>query len=91
MARYSCQEIRRRLDAYVDGELADAEARAVEEHLAACERCAEQLAFERALLDGLKRRLRDADVPPGLRGKIRDALDRERPEESEATESRSEG
>ncbi|HKK28633.1 MAG TPA: zf-HC2 domain-containing protein [Gemmatimonadota bacterium] len=91
MARYSCQEIRRRLDAYVDGELAEAETHAVEKHLSACERCAEHLAFERALLDGLKRRIREAGLPPGLRTRIRDALERDRPEESEATESRSEG
>ncbi|HKK26589.1 MAG TPA: zf-HC2 domain-containing protein [Gemmatimonadota bacterium] len=91
MDRRSCTQIRQRLDSYVDGELVEAEARAVEEHLAACGLCAERLAFERALLDGLKQRIREAYVPPGLRSRIRDALERGRAERSEATESRFEG
>ncbi len=91
MADYSCEEVRRRLDAYVDGELSDEETRSVEEHLAACERCAEVLGFERALLDGLKKRIRETDLPPGLRERIGTALERDRAEKTDPTASRSDG
>lgn len=90
MAGYSCEETHRRLDSYVDGELSAEEARAVEAHLASCDRCAEVLAFERTLLNGLKERIRTTDVPPGLRRRIESALDPGREEPADATESRSE-
>ncbi|MDP2480483.1 MAG: anti-sigma factor [Candidatus Palauibacterales bacterium] len=91
MAGYSCGEARRRLDAYVDGELSEEEARGVEGHLADCERCAEVLRFERTLLDGLKERIRETDVPPGLRERIESALERDHEAPADATETRSEG
>ena len=91
MADYSCEEARRRLDAYVDGELPGEEARAVERHVAGCDRCAEVLGFERTLLEGLKKRIRETDVPAGLRDRIESALDPSPEEPVDATESRSEG
>lgn len=91
MADYSCEEARRRLDAYVDGALPGEEERAVERHLAGCDRCAELLGFERTLLEGLKKRIRQTDVPPGLRERIESALDPSPEESPDVTESRSEG
>lgn len=95
MAVYSCEVLRDRLDAYVDGELSEAETRAVQGHLAACPRCAGPVAFERALHIGLKRRLRDARVPPGLWRRVRSALEHrtagDGAPQDEATQARSEG
>ena len=91
MAGYSCEDVRRRVDSYVDGELSPEEARGVEEHLASCDRCAEFLEFERTLLDGLKERIRETDVPPGLRERIESALKAGRAKAADVTESRSEG
>lgn len=91
MAGYSCEDVRRRLDAYVDGELSAGEARAVELHLAACDRCAGVLGFEKTLLDGLKERIRESGVPAGLRERIESALNSDREEPADVTETRSEG
>jgi anti-sigma factor (TIGR02949 family) len=91
MADYSCEETRRQLDSYVDGELSGEEARGVEKHLASCDRCREVLGFERGLLDGLKKRIQETDVPPGLRERIESALEPGREETADATETHSEG
>lgn len=77
--RYTCEQVFRRLDDYVDRELAPAEIERVEEHLATCAECASEVRFERSLLKGLKDKLRHIDVPPSavqrveavLKGRLR--------------------
>lgn len=70
MDRYSCVEVLRRLDDYVDRALTGAEIRRVEEHLAECLACASAARFERSLLDGIRVRLRRIAVPDQLRSSI---------------------
>lgn len=69
-ARFSCDEVLRRLDDFVDRALQAEELRRVEEHLADCLACAEACRFEQALIAGIRARLRRIAVPPGLREAI---------------------
>lgn len=74
--RFSCEEIFRRLDDYIDRELSDDEVRKVEEHLSACAECAGEYRFEASLIEELKAKLRRIAVPPTLFKTISAAIDR---------------
>jgi anti-sigma factor (TIGR02949 family) len=71
---YSCDEVLRRLDDFVDRALSEAEIRRVEDHLAECVGCATAARFERALIDGIRARLRRIAVPAELRRAIHTRL-----------------
>lgn len=60
---YSCEEVFRRLDDYVDRELSPDEIDRVEEHLATCAECAGEARFESELVRELKAKLGRLRVP----------------------------
>jgi|SRR6185437_7284092 anti-sigma factor (TIGR02949 family) len=64
---YSCDQVLRRLDDYVDRALTEQDVRRVEDHLAECLACAAAVRFERGLIDGIRHRLQRIAVPDGLR------------------------
>jgi anti-sigma factor (TIGR02949 family) len=66
----SCVEVLRRLDDYVDRALTGEDLELVESHLAECLACASAARFERALIDGIRSRLRRIVVPAELRRTI---------------------
>jgi len=66
-----------RLDAWLDGRLDAAERRELEEHLAACARCRDQLAALEAAREAVREALETPPLPPGLEVRILDRLDRE--------------
>ncbi|MGH7516790.1 MAG: anti-sigma factor family protein [Gemmatimonadales bacterium] len=74
--RYTCDEALRRLDDYVDRELAEAELRRVREHLETCAACSERFKLEAGVLDQLKDKLRRIAMPPDLMARIRHSLGR---------------
>ncbi len=74
--RYSCEEVFRRLDDYVDRELSADEVRKVEEHLATCAECTSEYRFEINLLSELKERLNRITAPAALLETISAAIDR---------------
>jgi anti-sigma factor (TIGR02949 family) len=74
--RYTCEEVFRRLNDYLDRELTAAEIRLVEEHLDACEGCASEYRFEAAVLEDLRRKLRSVRLPPGLAARIARTIER---------------
>jgi anti-sigma factor (TIGR02949 family) len=76
--RYTCEQVFRRLDDYVDRELTAEETKRVEQHLATCAQCASEARFERGLVDGLKAKMRQIDVPDSLVARIETALNRNR-------------
>jgi anti-sigma factor (TIGR02949 family) len=76
--RYTCEEAFRRLDAYIDRELAPDELEQVRAHLEICEGCAREFDFEANLIESVRTRLRDVEVPPGLNASVRDLLARHR-------------
>ena len=72
-----CMETVRRLWDYLDGELGELDARAVDAHLAACEACASHYEFERGLLRALAAARLEHPAPSSLRERLRLALGRE--------------
>ena len=68
--RYSCEEVFRRLNDYLDRELSPAEMALVQQHLDTCAQCAGEHAFEASVLRELKAKLRRIDVPQSLIAKI---------------------
>jgi anti-sigma factor (TIGR02949 family) len=61
--RYTCEQVFRLLDDYLDRELAPEEVARVERHLATCAQCASEYRFEGTLLQGLKEKIRHIEVP----------------------------
>lgn len=76
--RYTCEETFRRLDDYLDRELAPAEMALVREHLETCAGCAREFNFEASVLDGLKAKLRKIDIDRDVLARITAAIDRQR-------------
>lgn len=68
--RYTCEEMFRRIDRYVDRTLSEDELRRVEAHLEECATCAGEYRFERSLLDGVRAKLRRIDLPSDLMSRI---------------------
>lgn len=68
--RYTCEEVVRRLNDFLDRELSPAETVLIREHLDTCAQCASAFAFEAGVLQELKSKLRRIDVPQGLMEKI---------------------
>jgi anti-sigma factor (TIGR02949 family) len=68
--RFSCGEVLRGLDDFVDCALDSEEIRRVEAHLADCAACAEAARFESSLIAGIRARLRRIAIPAGLRESI---------------------
>ena len=76
--RYGCEEAFRRLDDFLDRELAATEAALVQAHLEVCAGCAREFAFEASVLRGVRRKMRQIDVPEELQARVLRALDAER-------------
>ncbi len=74
MNRFTCEEAFRRIDDYLDRELGREETRLIEEHLAICASCLREFAYERSVLDGVKRKLRRVMVPRALMARIQAEL-----------------
>jgi anti-sigma factor (TIGR02949 family) len=68
---FDCHAAVSRLWDYLDGELGEADARAVDAHLAECDRCPPHFAFERQFLAAV-RRVRAAPAERG--GRLRDRV-----------------
>jgi len=72
-----CDEVRPRLDAYVDGELAERERAALQEHIADCLQCGPEVAALERLRTGIRQHAPAYRAPQALRSQIRSALRRE--------------
>jgi len=68
--RTNCEEAFRRLNDFLDRRLSPEETRIIEEHLEICAWCAREFNFEASVLYGVKRKMRQLDVPPDLVLKI---------------------
>src|SRR5262249_32250777 len=74
--RTTCEETFRRLDDYLDRNLAADEARLIEEHLQQCEACSREFVFEASVIKAVRGKLRRLDVPWSLLDRISQALSR---------------
>jgi anti-sigma factor (TIGR02949 family) len=64
--RYTCEEVVRRLDDYVDRELAPHEMQLMRQHIETCAACAKEYAFAEGTLRTIKAKLRRIEVPGDL-------------------------
>jgi mycothiol system anti-sigma-R factor len=80
-----CEEVRPRLDAYLDGELAEAERAPLRDHLAGCADCGPEAAALERLRDGIRQSAPIYRAPEALRSQIRFALRREAGSSAPAT------
>jgi anti-sigma factor (TIGR02949 family) len=76
--RYTCEEMLRRLDDYLDRELIPDEIRRVEEHLLDCEACIREFGFEANVISAVRAKLREVEVPETLMDRVAMSLARER-------------
>jgi anti-sigma factor (TIGR02949 family) len=76
--RYTCEEMLRRLDDYLDRELTAGELHRVEEHLETCEACAREFGFEASVIHAVRVKLRQVEVPDTLLDRVSLAVTRER-------------
>jgi anti-sigma factor (TIGR02949 family) len=72
-----CEEVRPRLDAYIDGELNEAARAELRDHLAGCADCGPEAAALQRLRDEIRRTVPAYRAPEALRSQIRFALRRE--------------
>ena len=75
--RYTCEEVFKRLDDYLDRELAAEEVPLVREHLETCAACASEYRFESRVLEDLKGKLRRIRAPGGLVSRVAALLARD--------------
>jgi len=78
LSRYTCEEAFRRLDDYLDRELSGEEMTLVHEHLEICAGCAREFNFEASVLNGVRTKLRQIELPPSLEARIVAALQSDR-------------
>jgi anti-sigma factor (TIGR02949 family) len=83
--RYTCEEMLRRLDDYLDRELSPAEIQRVEHHLHDCEACAREFGFEASVIRAVRTKLREVEVPATLLDRVAMSLARERAGEDGAS------
>lgn len=69
-----CDELKNMLDAYIDGELTEAQMQAISEHAKACEACREELAAARLLKDALTHMDDEITVPLQAQAAWRNAI-----------------
>jgi len=72
-----CEEVRPRLDAYIDGELAEVARAELRDHLAGCADCGPDAAALQRLREDIRRAAPVHRAPEALRSRIRFALRRE--------------
>lgn len=70
LSRFTCEEAFRRLDDYLDRELASTEMELVRQHLEICEACAREFTFEESVVHGVRTKLRQIDVPEDLTARV---------------------
>ena len=75
--RYTCEEMFRKLDDYLDRELCSDEVGLVRRHLETCATCASEYRFEESVLAQLRDKLRRIAVPPDLLERISRRIGRE--------------
>ena len=70
----NCEELRAKLDAYIDGELSQDEVRAFEDHAAACADCGRELEVAKLVRDALGEMDKEIAVPLNVQAGWRNAV-----------------
>ena len=72
-----CEEMRGKIDEYLDGALSPEEAKRFEEHMSSCPDCSEELRLARAVLKALGE-LGEIEVPSDFLGRVHEKIDAEK-------------
>ena len=72
--RYTCEDVFRRLDDYVDRELTPREIDLVDEHLRICAWCAAEYRFEESVIRSVRAKVQRITAPPDLMSRIAQRL-----------------
>jgi len=72
--RYTCEDVLRRLDEYLDRQLSPTEMQLAREHIETCAACAREIGFGAETLRMIKAKVRRVDVAPDLVDRISLAL-----------------
>jgi len=72
---YTCEQVFRRLDDYLDRELSEEEMTLVREHLEICAACAAEHQFQASVITQVRSRLQKIGAPDDLRRKVSSLLD----------------
>jgi mycothiol system anti-sigma-R factor len=75
-----CQEVLRRLELYLDGELEGGVCLEIEEHLVSCGPCTGHSDFQRKLKEILRAKCGCHEVPSHVMERVRVVLEREAPQ-----------
>src|SRR5947209_6528562 len=86
-----CDEVRPRLDAYLDGELPETERAGLRDHLQDCPDCGPEIAAIERLRNAIRRSAPVHRAPEALRSQIRFAVRREAAASAPAAELRAPG
>jgi anti-sigma factor (TIGR02949 family) len=68
--RYTCEDVLRRLDDYLDRQLSPREMQLAREHIETCAACAREYGFSHETMHTIKAKLRRIDVAPDLIDRI---------------------
>jgi mycothiol system anti-sigma-R factor len=68
--RFTCEDVFRRLDTWLDRELSPEELKLVQEHLETCAMCAGEYRFEESFIEGVRQKMKRIDMPDGLMDRI---------------------
>lgn len=86
-SRYTCEDTFRRLDDFMDRALTPEEVRLVEKHLETCAWCTSAYRFESTLIDGLRQKVSQIQLPPGFIERMTASLSRaSRPDEEDESD-----
>ena len=76
--RYTCEDVFRRLDDFLDRELGPAEMELVQRHLDTCEQCAREHRFEARVIDSIRGKLTQLGAPDLLVKRVARLLEDEK-------------
>jgi anti-sigma factor (TIGR02949 family) len=77
---YTCEQALRRLDGYLDRELAPEEMDLVRRHLDVCAHCAQDFRYQESVLEEIAAKLRRVHLPDGLADRVFRGLTPPRPD-----------
>ena len=76
--RFTCEDVFRRLDDYLDRELSERELELVRQHLDTCEQCAREHRFESGVLSSIRGKLGHLRAPETVMQRVTKLLEEER-------------
>jgi anti-sigma factor (TIGR02949 family) len=90
LTRFTCEDAFVRLDDYLDRELSETERQQVLEHLEICVICSSEFAFERSMIEGVKRKMRQLEIPADVLARLTSTIAQARCDPIDGADARGE-